>query len=110
MKKDKIIIIETTYPNLESAKNLGKILLGEKLIGCIHFHPIESMYEWQGKIENSAEFLLRIKTKNSLYHEVEKIIKKHHSYKTPEIIAIDVEQTEKNYLLWLENSTIKLGK
>lgn len=110
MKKDKIIIIETTYPNLEAAKNLAEILLKEKLAGCIHFQQIESMYEWREKIENDVEFLVRIKTRNSLYEKIEKIIKKHHSYKVPEIIAIDVTRAEENYSLWLENTATQQGK
>ncbi len=110
MKKDKIIIIETTYPNLEAAKNLAEILLKEKLAGCIQFQKIESRYEWQGKIANDSEFLIRIKTKNSLYEKIEEIIKKHHSYKVPEIIAILVERAEENYSSWLENTATNLGK
>lgn len=106
MKKDKLIVIETTYPNLESAKNLAKILLSEKLAACIHFHAVESMYVWREKIENDQEFLMRIKTKNSLYESIEKVIKKHHEYKVPEIIVLPIEKAEEEYSLWIKNSTV----
>lgn len=103
MKKEKIIIIETTYPNLAEAKNLAKILLNQKLAGCIHFQKIETMYVWQEKIEDGEEILLRIKCIKSNFSAIEKIIKKHHSYMVPEIISIVVDEAEEKYATWLQN-------
>lgn len=107
--KDKFIIIETSYPNSPKgkklAKNLAEILLEQKLAACIHFSQIESMYFWQKKIENSREILVAIKTQNSLYDEVEKIIKKHHIYEIPQIISTHINQGSKSYLSWIKSNT-----
>jgi periplasmic divalent cation tolerance protein len=106
----KLILVETTYPNLRSAKNLAKILLSKNLAACVQFCEIKSMYFWRNKLQNDREILLRIKTKNSLYPAVEKIIQEHHSYETPQILAIQIDQGSKAYLNWLDSQTETTGK
>ena len=110
MKNDKFIIIQTTYPNLKSAKNLAEILLKEKLSACIHLQKIESLYFWEKKIQNDAEILVNIKTKKSKFLAIEKLIKKHHSYKLPQITATEIIKGSKDYLSWIETSLTKKVK
>lgn len=105
--KEKFIIIETTYPNLKGAKNLGEILLTKKLAACVHFMPIESAYFWEGKIENSSEILVKIKTKNSHYKAIEKVIKEHHEYEIPQIISTQINQGSAPYLKWIAANCTK---
>jgi periplasmic divalent cation tolerance protein len=100
--KKKFILIKTTYPNLREAKKLAKILLEKKLSACVNFNKIESLYQWQKKIENSKEILVSIKTKNSLFKKIEKIILLNHQYQLPQIIAIPIEIGSKKYLEWLD--------
>ena len=107
--KKKFIILETTYPNLASAKKLGEILLTKKLAACVQFSTIESSYFWQGKIENNCEILVSIKSKNSLYSEIEKIIQEHHSYEIPQILATEINQGSEAYLNWID-SNLKSAK
>lgn len=103
--KEKFITVETTYPNLTEAKKLAKILLKKNLAACVQFTPIKSMYLWQGKIENSTEILVKIKSKNSLYKEIEKIIKDNHIYEIPQILSSFVNQGFTPYLNWIDSST-----
>jgi periplasmic divalent cation tolerance protein len=104
------ILIETTLPNLRLAKNLGKVLLEEKLAACVQFCEVKSSYLWMNKIENSREILLKIKTKKSLYFEVEKTIKKHHPYEIPQIFSVQIETGSRPYFDWIEKSTKKSSK
>jgi periplasmic divalent cation tolerance protein len=106
----KLILVETTYPNLRSAKNLAKILLSKNLAACVQFCEVKSMYFWRNKLQNDREILLRIKTKNSLYPAVEKIIQEHHSYEIPQILATQIDQGSKAYLNWLDSQTETTGK
>lgn len=101
--KDTFIIIETTYPNLEAAKILATTLLQKKISPCVHFHPINSTYIWEGVVENGEEILVRIKSNLSHYSHIEKLIKETHSYENPEIIATEIIQGSKTYLNWLNS-------
>ena len=100
------IIVLTTVDKKEKAEEIANLLLEKQIAGCIQIFPIKSHYRWKGKIENSREFVLFIKTKKSKYKEIEKAIKSIHPYETPEIISIPITNGSKEYLKWL-NSEVK---
>jgi periplasmic divalent cation tolerance protein len=88
------------------AKNIASTLLKEKLIACANFFPINSMYEWQGKIEKDNEYVLIVKTQKSLAQQVTKHIKTLHSYDTPCVLTIDCT-ANKDFYNWLAKQTTK---
>ena len=67
---------------------------------------IESHYLWKGKKESSREILLLIKTRKSSYVGLERLIKRLHSYETPEIIALPVVRGSQKYLKWIAQNTL----
>jgi periplasmic divalent cation tolerance protein len=60
-----------------------------------------SIYRWEGKVERGEEVVMIVKTRASLGEEVEKAIKKMHSYTTPAIVVLPLESVESGYLGWL---------
>ncbi len=98
-----MILILSTFSNKKEARKIGKELLKQKLIACYNLFPVESAYCWKGKIEESNEILMIMKT-NKSFTEVEKFIIKHHSYETPEIIAIEPKEVTKKYLEWIKKN------
>ena len=102
----KFIQIQTTIDSQKKAQKIAKVMVEEKLAGCVQIvGPIESIYQWKGKIEKAKEYLLLIKTKETLYKKVEARIKILHTYETPEIIAVPIVRGSKGYLEWLKAST-----
>ena len=102
MTKEQFIIIETTFSNLEMAKNLAKILIDQKLAACIHLQKIESLYSWKGKIANDDEILLIIKSNSRYFDKISQIIKDNHDYELPQIIAKPIIAGDEKYLSWIE--------
>jgi periplasmic divalent cation tolerance protein len=52
----------TSAPSLEEAKKIANELVSAKLAACVNIIPkVISVFEWEGKIDNSDEFLLMIK-------------------------------------------------
>lgn len=107
--KNEFIIIETTCPNLASAEKLTTEILNQNLAACIQLVEIKSRYIWKEKIVSDEEILLRIKSRKSLFSELENTIKNLHDYEVPQIIALNIENAAKSYLDWLE-SGIKKSK
>jgi len=101
---NKYCIIYTTYSNDEVGEEIINTLLEKKLVSCIQVSDVNSFYSWKGKIENLKEKLLTMKSKNSLYNEVEKIIKTFHDYEISQIIKIDITGGSEDYLNWIEES------
>jgi len=101
---DKIVIM-VTAGSLKEARKIALELVERRLAACVNLMgPLESVYEWQGKIERSRERLLLIKTSRELFHEVETAICKLHSYSTPEIICLPIVDGSRDYLDWVANS------
>ncbi len=101
----KFIQVQFTIDNKSSAEKIARTLIDEKLAACVQIiGPVTSIYQWQGKLEQSSEFLCLVKTEKSLYSKLEQRIKALHPYETPEIISIDIIDIELNYSKWIHNS------
>lgn len=99
---DDYIQVFTTVEKKEDAEKIANVAVEKRLAGCVQIlGPIKSTYWWKGKIENADEYLCIIKSKKSLYAELEKVIKDIHPYETPEIIAIPIVTGYQGYLKWL---------
>ncbi|HLP57280.1 MAG TPA: divalent-cation tolerance protein CutA [Candidatus Deferrimicrobium sp.] len=100
------IQIVTTTDSREVAQKIADTLVGEKIAACVQVSgPISSTYEWHGKIENAEEWVCVIKTRKSLYSQVEERIKAVHPYEVPEIIALPIVAGNPAYMAWLEGVT-----
>jgi periplasmic divalent cation tolerance protein len=102
MKTDYVIILTTTDSEGKSGK-LARMLLEKKLAACVHIQKIKSHYWWNEKMECADEYLLMIKTRTNLFVEISELIRKNHSYETPEIIQIPITDGSQKYFEWIES-------
>lgn len=99
------VIIISTYPDKKSILKIANMVVKEKLAACVNFTKINSIYTWQNKLENTAEFLAIFKTTDKKKKLLKNEIKKLHPYKVPEIAELEVKSLNKPYLDWLIHST-----
>ena len=99
------IIIYTTFPHRSQARKLAWNLIKEKLIACANIFKIDSIYEWENKIEEPREYGVFLKTRAELYTKVEKRIKELHPYEVPCIISWKIENGSKDFLDWIADRT-----
>jgi periplasmic divalent cation tolerance protein len=105
-KRMKFVVVLVTVP-YDKSKKIINLLLTKKLAACVNkIKTIESFYWWGNKICNDKETLLVIKTKKILFEKIVKEIKKVHPYKVPEIISIEINNGNKEYLDWIKEVTI----
>jgi len=76
----------------------------EKVAACVNIAGIDSVFKWQGKFENQGERLLIIKTIQSRYSELERLVKANHSCECPEILAIEAANVSEEYAMWVRGS------
>ncbi|OHB75814.1 MAG: cation tolerance protein CutA [Planctomycetes bacterium RBG_16_59_8] len=87
------------------ARRLARTIVREKLGACVSVIPsVASVYRWKGKVEESRESLLLIKTTRSLFRKLERRLREIHSYEVPEIIALPIAAGSAPYLRWLAES------
>ncbi|GMI90997.1 hypothetical protein like AT2G33740 [Hibiscus trionum] len=100
------IVVYVTVPNREAGRKLAGSIVKEKLAACVNIVPgVESVYEWEGKINTDPEELLIIKTRQSLLPALTEHVKANHEYDVPEVIALPITGGSPQYLEWLKNST-----
>jgi len=95
-------IVLVTLPEKTDAAKFARELLDKKLAACVNMLPsCNSLYWWEGKIEEAKETLLIIKTTKNIFDELLMHIKSIHPYSTPEIISLDITKGNIEYLDWL---------
>jgi periplasmic divalent cation tolerance protein len=100
-EKMEACIVITTCARREEADQLATQIVENRLAACVQISQINSYYTWEGEVAQEAEFKLAIKTRDSLYEELEAWIMEHHSYDVPEIILVPVETGSAEYLDWI---------
>ncbi|MDC7243810.1 MAG: divalent-cation tolerance protein CutA [Sphaerochaetaceae bacterium] len=98
------IIVQTTCASKDEAKKIAELLVKDKVAACTQIKKIESIYTWKDKIYDEVEFELSIKTKKENFKKIKRIIKENHSYDLPQIIAINIAGTSKQYLKYLDEN------
>ena len=80
----------------------------KKLAACVSILPeIESVFKWNGEVNDESECLVIVKTRRSLFNTVAGRIEKLHPYDVPEIIAFIASEGSSKYLKWIKESTKK---
>ncbi len=94
-----------TTSNIEEARKIGTALVDKKLAACANILPgMESIYRWEGKIENATECILIVKTGDTCQDEVVKLVESMHSYDTPCVLWIPIQGGAEKYLEWLRSN------
>ena len=101
---DKRLVI-TTCGSSEEARIIANELVQRQLAACVNIIPqIESVYRWQGKVENATEWLLLIKTTSGALGDLLAALSELSSYDLPECIEIPIEGGSAPYLEWIGES------
>jgi periplasmic divalent cation tolerance protein len=101
------IQVSTTTEKKDDAEMIAREVVERRLAACSQVvGPIGSTYWWKEKIEETQEWLCIMKSRNALYHELEKAIKGIHPYEVPEIVALPIVAGSEDYLDWL-NQEVK---
>ncbi len=104
-----MIYIFWTCGNREEAKKIIHLLLEKRLIACASIVPeVESIYRWEGKIEEAKEVKVILKTQAKWFEPICALILKHGSYEVPEISQVDVAAGNPRYLSWVVDETSPL--
>jgi len=105
-QETKFRVVLVTCATLEEARKIARTVVEKHLAACVNVvaAPVESFYTWEGKSENTSEYLLVIKTSEERLAELQKEVLRLHSYDTPEFIALAIVAGSEKYLAWLANS------
>ena len=95
------MIVLTTTGTPEDAKSLARSLVEERLAACVNIIPIDSVYPWDGSVQEDSERLLVIKTTRERLAGLETRLHELHPYDVPEFVAVRTEYVADAYKAWL---------
>jgi periplasmic divalent cation tolerance protein len=98
-------IVLTTVALHETAIAMARTLVQERLAACVNISPgVESIYWWQGRIEQTLEYVLMIKTTAAKIEALRERMMKLHPYELPEFVILPIEGGSEAYLQWIGES------
>lgn len=105
MNHDYVMVL-TTLPVDADGPGFAKSLVGERLAACVNLlAPMESVYRWEGNIEQETERQVVIKTSRDRVAMLWDRIRELHPYDVPEFLVLPIVDGNDAYLRWVADST-----
>ena len=99
------VIVLVTYPTDRDPLALARLLVDEQLVACVNvLPPMQSVYRWEGKVEQAAEHQLVMKTTRERVEALKARLVDLHPYDVPEVLVLPVVDGGEPYLKWLTES------
>lgn len=106
MSEQAIWLVMTNVPDIATAQSMARMLVDAKLAACVNILPaVQSVYRWQGAVEEAGEISLLIKTTQQHYPQLQQAIVAAHPYDLPEVIAWPLAAGHQPYLQWVADET-----
>jgi periplasmic divalent cation tolerance protein len=97
-----VVFVYVTTKDADEARMLARMLVEERLAACANILPdMQSVYHWDGKLQETSEAVLILKTRSTLFPAVEARVKELHSYKTPCIVGLPIGMGHGAFLSWV---------
>jgi periplasmic divalent cation tolerance protein len=98
-----VLIVTTTLATREQAQMLARSIVGQRLAACAQIDAIESIYHWQGQVQQEAEFRVSFKTLPAYRAALEAAIQAEHPYELPQVLAVEAEASA-TYAAWVRSN------
>ena len=98
-------VVLVTASSETEASAIASALVQERLAACVSLVPIQSVYRWQGEVQQETEWQLMIKTDLAQCTALAERVQQLHSYEVPEIVALPIVAGTETYLNWVAAET-----
>ena len=99
------VVVLTSVGAAFDVTALARELVEQRLAACVNIIPrVQSIYRWQGKIEDDAEQLLLIKTVAERVDALQAALLARHPYEVPEFVVIQMDEARGAWREWLIDS------
>ncbi len=101
-----MVFVYTTCNDADEARRLGKLMIEKKIAACVDTWPIQSMYYWEGKLEDRPQVMLMATTLEQKLQGAQDLIAENHRYSTPLIAGVDVRRINHDYKEWMVSQIV----
>ncbi len=99
-------LIYITAGSMDEARAIAKGLVSNRLAACANIiDNMNSLYWWNGEVQDDREVILIAKTVESLVPELIDKVKSMHSYECPCIVSLPIIDGNPAFLEWIAKET-----
>jgi periplasmic divalent cation tolerance protein len=98
--KSSMALVRTTVGSRDAADTLARLLVNAGLAACVHVQEIRSVYRWQGKVEETDEWMVEARALESRVVAVRDAMLADHPYQVPLVEVLTATGIPKAYLDW----------
>ena len=99
-------LVYVTADTREEAMSLGRRAVESRLAACCNvLSEMESVYEWEGNLEQQREVAFLLKTRAAKLAELTAFLRSSHSYDCPCVVAWPIESGNDDFLNWIRNQS-----
>ncbi|HEX4918202.1 MAG TPA: divalent-cation tolerance protein CutA [Limnobacter sp.] len=92
----------TTWPDQDKAHAFASEVVRRSLVACASVSgPVVSHYLWQGKLEQTQEWLVTLKLCDAQREDLKLYMKACHPYEVPELLMLEMGDGLPSYLQWV---------
>lgn len=103
-------LVYITVPDTETARTLAHEILKKRLAACANILPaMQSLYWWDGAVQEDCESLLLLKTTAERFQDVKACVLAHHPYDCPCITQLPITDGHPDFLRWITEQTASLS-
>ena len=100
------VCLYVTAKDRNEAVAIGRALVKKRLAACANvFDAVQSIYQWNGSVQDDSEVVLIAKTRDSLVPAAIELVRSLHSYDCPCVVAWPLAHGNPDYLAWIERET-----
>ena len=100
------VMVLTTLPADADGPAFAHALVDARLAACVNLlAPMESIYRWEGEIEQESERQVVIKTSRDCVAALWDRVRELHPYDVPEFLVLPIVDGSDAYLRWVADST-----
>ena len=95
----------TTVATEADAKALARRLLDERLVACCNLLPMQSLYRWEGEVQEEPEVGMFLKTDETRVARLMQRLPELHPYDVPCLEVLSVQETLPAFARWVQAET-----
>lgn len=100
-----LIAALTTVSTRAQAEALARQLVEQGLAACVQLQAIESIYRWQGAVQQEGEWRLLIKSTQARWEALRAAVLQQHPYELPALVAWPLPLVHGEFQDWVQEET-----
>ncbi|NYT16377.1 MAG: divalent-cation tolerance protein CutA, partial [Methanomassiliicoccales archaeon] len=94
-------------PDRDTSEEISRQVLNRRLAACANMFQIQSIYRWEGQVQEENEFAILFKIRDEDFEEMKREVLRLHPYEVPCIVRYQIAEGHAPYLEWISESTTR---